>query len=292
MFASLPPLDPDVRAAYLARLGLEPAPPSADALCSLAQRQAERVPYETLWIQAGEAWSVDPHEAARRIAREGRGGYCYHLNGALGLLLSSLGYDVRGHVGGVHGPDGPDPASAGNHLALTVHGLPTDTNPGGTWYVDNGLGDALHGPLPLVAGEHHQPPFRLSLEQEPGSTAWHLTHDPSGGFRGMRWTSSVATLSDFEDKHRWLSTSPDSSFVQVAMAERRDATGVDVVRGLISMRIGADAHTAEPVMRRAEWFDLLADRFGLRLETSTPEARDRLWRTVVDAHRRWEATRG
>jgi arylamine N-acetyltransferase len=256
----------------------------------LTQRQVERVPYETLWIQAGEAWNIDPIESAARIALHGRGGYCYHMNGALGLLLSSLGYAVHGHVGAVHGPEGPNPAAMGNHLVLTVDQLPTELNPGGVWYVDTGLGDALHDPLPLAAGMHDQPPFRLSLEQVGDGSTWHLTHDPGGGFAGMTWTSGHARGADFEAKHRWLSTSPDSGFVQVAMAERRDASGVDVIRGLILSRIGDHAHTAEPVTRRTEWFDLLADIFDLQFHASTPEARDRLWTSVLTAHRRWQAT--
>src|SRR3954463_7693768 len=98
----------ELRDAYLDRLGLDAEPPSADALRRLHRRQVERVPYETLWIHAGERWGIDPVEAMTRIALHGRGGYCYHLNGALGLLLRSLGYSVHGHVGGVHGADGPD----------------------------------------------------------------------------------------------------------------------------------------------------------------------------------------
>jgi arylamine N-acetyltransferase len=255
----------------------------------LTQRHVERVPYETLWIHAGEAWDIDPTAAATRIAVHGRGGYCYHLNGALGLLLSSLGYAVHAHIGGVHGPEGPNAAAMGNHLVLTVDGLPTEANPGGVWYVDSGLGDALHDPLPLAAGIHDQPPFQLSLEQVDGGSTWHLTHDPHGGFAGMTWTVGPARVADFEAKHRWLSTSPDSGFVQVAMAERRDATGVDVIRGLILSRIGDNARTAEPVTRRAEWFELLADIFDLRFHTSTPEAQDRLWASVVIAHHRRQA---
>ncbi|MCU1659771.1 MAG: hypothetical protein JWO57_4427 [Pseudonocardiales bacterium] len=279
-----------MREAYLARLGVEVELPSVAGLRLLTQRHVERVPYETLWIHAGEAWNIDPNESATRIALHGRGGYCYHMNGALGLLLSSLGYAVRGHIGGVHGPEGPNAAVMGNHLVLTVDQLPTEANPSGVWYVDTGLGDALYDPLPLAAGMHDQPPFRLSLEQADGGSSWHLTHDPGGGFAGMTWTSGHARMGDFETKHRWLSTSPESGFVQVAMAERRDATGVDVIRGLILSRIGDRPHTAEPVTRRAEWFDLLADVFDLRFHTSTPEARDRLWSGVLAAHRRWQAT--
>ncbi|MHC3470732.1 arylamine N-acetyltransferase family protein [Streptomyces sp. 7R007] len=288
MFESMVRLDPDVQHAYLARLGVEAAPPSVEALHLLVRRHAERVPYETLWIQSGEAWSVDPYEAAARIALQGRGGYCYHMNGALGLLLGSLGYAVRGHVGGVHGPEGPRPAVMGNHLALTVEHLPSETNPGGVWYVDNGLGDALHGPLPLIAGRHDQPPFVLQLEQATDGAAWHLTHDPDGGFTGMTWTTAQAHLADFEAQHQWLSTSPESGFVQVPMAERRDATGADVVRGLVLSRIGDGAHTHEPVTRRTEWFDLLADVFDLRLDTVAEERRERLWTHVLSAHRRWQ----
>ncbi|MFG2793412.1 arylamine N-acetyltransferase [Streptomyces sp. NPDC048419] len=288
MFASMAPLDPDIRHAYLHRLGLEAMPPSVDAMRLLVARHAERVPYETLWIPAGEAWAIDPYESAARIALHGRGGYCYHMNGALGLLLGSLGYAVRGHVGGVHGPDGPQPAAMGNHLVLTVEQLPSDTNPGGVWYVDNGLGDALHEPLPLLAGRHDQPPFVLHLEQAADRSQWHLTHDPRGGFTGMTWTVADARLSDFEAQHQWLSTSPESGFVQVPMAERRDATGADVIRGLVLSRIGDGARTDEHVTRRAEWFDLLADRFDLRLHGMPAETHERLWTNVLTAHHRWQ----
>lgn len=289
VFDSSTRLDPQVREAYLARLGVAAEPPSVAALQALTQRHAERVPYETLWIQAGEAWSIDPHESAARIALHGRGGYCYHLNGALGLLLSSLGYAVHGHVGGVHGVEGPNAAAIGNHLVLTVDQLPTEGNAGGVWYVDAGLGDALYSPLPLVTGPHDQPPFRLSLENLDGGSTWHVTHDPGGGFTGMTWTAAPAQMADFESQHHWLSTSPESGFVRVAMAERRDATGVDVIRGLTLSRIGDRAYTAEPVTRRAEWFDLLADVFDLRFEHSSAEARDRLWTRVLTAHHRWQA---
>lgn len=284
------PVPRELRDAYLDRLGLEVEPPSADALHRLHRRQVERVPYETMWIHADERWGIDPADAMTRVALRGRGGYCYHLNGAFGSLLKSLGYSVQGHVGGVHGPDGPDDASIANHLVLTVDGLPTDDNAAGTWYVDAGLGDAMHEPLPLAAGAYRQEPFRLVLEQtRDADDGWHLTHDPSGGFVGMGWTNATARLADFEAKHLWLSTAPESGFVQVAMAERRDASGIDVIRGLVLSRIGTDARVHEPLTERDDWFAALADVFDLRFDHSPPGACDRLWSRVVDRHRAWEA---
>ena len=290
MFGSLPPLDPAVQRAYLARLGVDCAPPSAGAMRQLVQRHAERVPYETLWIQAGDRWGIDPAESAARIAATRRGGYCYHLNGALGLLLTSLGYAVHAHVGGVHASAEHDPDAAGNHLVLTVTGLPDDANPSGTWYLDTGLGDALHDPLPLEPGDYLQRPFRLQLQRLEGAR-WQLVHDPSGGFARMIWTDAAARQSDFAKMHTWLSTSPESGFVQVPMIERRDATGVDVLRGLVFARIGEGAFTAEPVTDERAWFDLLAGVFEVRFDATEPESRDRLWAAAVAAHRRWEAAR-
>ena len=52
-------VDVGLRDAYLSRLALEAEPPSVEALQQLHRRQVERIPYETMWIQAGEAWGID-----------------------------------------------------------------------------------------------------------------------------------------------------------------------------------------------------------------------------------------
>jgi N-hydroxyarylamine O-acetyltransferase len=284
------PIDDELQAAYLRRLRLEPEPPSLDALRRLHRAQVERVPYETMWIHAGETWGIDPPGSMDRIARGGRGGYCFHLNGAFGALLGSLGYAVTHHVGGVHSPLGPDAAMLTNHLVLTVSGLPTSEHPSGVWYVDAGLGDALHEPLPLVAGEYEQGPFHLSLEEpRDGIGDWHLTHDPNGGFAGMSWRSAPASMDEFAERHRWLSTSPDSGFVRVATAQRRDATGVDVVRGLVLTRVGDGASPPRTLTTRSDWFAALADLFDLRFEDTAPDVLDRLWARSRAAHEDWEA---
>src|SRR5215210_3583826 len=107
-----------LRDAYLERLGLEAEAPSVEALFRIHRAQVERVPYETLWIHLGETWGVDLSESTQRVATTRRGGYCFHLNGALSELLLALGYDVTRHVGGVHGPPGPSEQEMTNHLVL------------------------------------------------------------------------------------------------------------------------------------------------------------------------------
>ncbi|UBU14843.1 arylamine N-acetyltransferase family protein [Nonomuraea gerenzanensis] len=277
-------------AAYLRRLGLSgmlTAPISAESLRALHVAHVEKVAYEALEIWLGRPTTVDPVESAERIIR-GRGGYCYHLNGAFSQLATALGYDVTRHRGGVQ-PRGKEPGVSGNHLVLTVRGLPSDDNPGGEWLADLGLGDALHEPLPLVAGTYRQGPFQYVLrpsEVAPGG--WRLDHDPSGSFDGMDFAPAAVGMAAFADKHHELTTSPASGFVRVATVQRRDAYGVDSLRGLALTRLGRGAHSVTLDTAR-DYYAALADVFLLPLDDVSAGEKDKLWRKVYEAHESWLA---
>lgn len=277
--------------AYLQRLEVDAEPPSVEALFRIHRAQVDRVPYETTWIHLGESWTVDTDAAFERIAAQQRGGYCFHLNGALARLLSMLGYHVSLHVGGVHGLE-PSEKDLTNHLVLTVAGLPSDDNPEGRWYVDAGLGDALYEPLPLVAGTYRQGPLTFVLEETPGGVAdWHFAHDPAGSFDGMNWRSEVATISEFEPRHEVLSTSPDSGFVKTVTAQRRQKDRISAIRGLTHTSRDRDGSATTFVTARDDWFDLLATEFVLPLDGVDDGAKDRLWSSAVASHEAWLATK-
>lgn len=274
---------------YLARLGLERESPSADSLHRLHRAHVERVPYETVWIHTGQRYGCSAEESLVRIASSRRGGYCFHLNGAFSALLASLGYEVVRHVGGVHGPDGPSEDAMTNHLVLTVHGLPSTDNPSGDWYVDVGLGDALYDPLPLRPGVYHQPPFRLELEETPaGIGDWRLVHDPAGGFPGMAWRSAPTGLAAFEATNTTLSTSPESGFVKILSVQRRGPRSVDVLRGLVLIRVGEGAQE-RTLGSRDELTAALQDVFGFDVDEFAEGALVALWERTHAAHVKWEA---
>lgn len=280
-------------AAYLNRLRVaHPGPPSAEALRALHEAQVERIPYEALEIQLGRPTTVDPHDSAARILGRHRGGYCFHLNGAFSLLLGALGYDVVWHRAGVQVSTDPGPVGAGiaNHLALTVHGLPSDENPSGDWLVDAGLGDALHGPLPLVEGVYVQGPFRYTLSRsavEPGG--WRWDHDPRGSFVGMDFRAVRATQDDFRARHEYLSTSPQSAFVRTCVVQRRDAGGVDDLTGCVLRRTGDGAGPRQTLETSAAWYGALRDVFDLPLDDLSAREREVLWARVRAAHDAWQA---
>ncbi|MEF9884638.1 arylamine N-acetyltransferase family protein [Streptomyces sp. P9-A4] len=271
---------------YLAVLGVaRPAAPTGEALWALHRAQVERVAYENIDIHLGRPTGIGAEESVARILR-GRGGYCFHLNGAFGELLTALGYEVTRHRAGVQGTP-EDPANAdGDHLALTVR------LDGERWLVDTGLGDGPHEPLPLREGSHTQGPFTYALAPStavPGG--WRFTHDPRGSFTGMDFTPEPVDLSSFAEEHVRLSTSPESGFVRVLSAQRRDAEGVDVLRGRVLRRTGAGGTDERTIESADDWYDVLAGMFRLDLTDVDAPARAELWHRVRAAHRRWEAAR-
>jgi N-hydroxyarylamine O-acetyltransferase len=269
---------------FLARLGFRDAEaPSAEALLALHRAFVERVPYETIEIQLGHATTLDRFEAADRIVRRKRGGYCFHMNGAFSVLLEALGYPVTLHRAGVQNHGVEHAGIFRNHLALTVKDLPDA--PDTTWLVDVGLGDALHDPLPLREGTYRQGPFTYKLrpsEIAPGG--WRFEHDARGTFQGMDFDPAPAEMSDFAERHAFLWWSPESGFLRAFAAQRRDATGVDIVRALTLSRVAAEPGPRTVLESPAHWFAALADIFGLTLDDLSSDDRDRLWRKVVAQH--------
>jgi N-hydroxyarylamine O-acetyltransferase len=264
--------------AYLRRIGIEddPGPPSVEALRAIHRAHVERVPYETIEIQLGRPTTVDPHEAYHRIVGNRRGGYCYHLNGSFSLLLQALGYDVTWHRGGVQAGSEPRPVGAtGSHLALTVSGLPTDENPDGGWMVDAGLGNGIHEPLPLVPGTYRQGPLTYELrrsEAEPGG--WRFEQDPRLSWTGMDFRPGRATQADFEERQEWLSTAPESPFVQWFTVQRRDRDGIDSLVGRELRRLPDGDGT---ILDRDELITTVHDLFGIELDEYE---RDAIWARV------------
>ena len=281
-------MTPELVAAYLRRLGLEPEPPSIDALRRLHRAQVERVPYETLWLHLGEALPAEEGAAVARVAGSTFGGYCFHLNGAFSALLRSLGFTVSRHIGGVHHGPEPEAERMTNHLVLVVSGLPDDESPDGQWFVDAGLGDALHEPLPLVEGEYRQGPYEFSLARSDGKVCdWHFVHDPAGGFTGMGFRSEAADLPAFAATHTFLSTSPDSGFVRVVTVQRRHAAGADAIRGLVLARRDGDTSTETTLTNRNDWQAALADIFGIDLSGLGDAAVATLHDRLRTAHEKW-----
>ncbi|MFJ9933251.1 arylamine N-acetyltransferase [Streptomyces virginiae] len=273
---------------YLRRLGVaDPGAPSAAGLFALQRAHLERIPYENVDIQLGRPPGIDPELSVRRFAA-GRGGYCFHLNGAFGALLEALGYDVTRHVGAVSA-DAASRAVRGDHLVLTVR------VEGAEYWVDAGLGDmGPYDPLPLRSGTYEQNGFTYSLARldplDGEGPGWSFFAS-SGGARRMNFRDAPARTADFEAMHAWLSTDAESPFVRTFAVFRRDAEGTDGLRGKVLIRTERGKQTDERVLSGPEDLFEVLERFGRATDDLTPADRAALWARVERTHEVWLAER-
>jgi len=294
------PLPDDLVVAYLHRLGLArddlgaPGSASLDALRLLHRAHCARIVYENIDIIRGCPPGIDPEATARRFVG-GRGGYCYLLNGGFSALLASLGYDVTRHVGAVWRPGGIGNGSAteawGRHLALTVE------LDGQDWFVDVGLGDAMYEPVPLPSDRTvptviDQGPFHYRLEasdEVPG--AWRFVHDPvQESFTAMDFGPEPVAMSRFEQRHEFLSKSPESGFVRILKLLRREPATAYGLTGVVLVRQDATVRDEQELTTSTDWFDAVADVFGMPLTEVDADDREALWRWLSTSHEAWMAS--
>ena len=268
----------------LLEIDVERGAVDAAALGRLQIAHVQRVPYETLDIVLGRPPGIDPVDSARRVI-SGRGGYCYHLNGAFSALLAWLGVDVTRHLAGVQNrataePIGPN----GNHMALTA------TFPDGSrWLVDAGLGDGPAEPLPLVAGRHDQLGFCYTLGPSVcGDGIWRFDHDVRGGFFGFDVDlGRAATIADFQSMHAQLSS--NSHFTRTVTAQRWAGDRIEILRGCVFTELTQEESRTTDVTESHDWWSVVIDRFGLAYRDLGVDERERLWASVSDGHRAWVA---
>lgn len=261
--------------AYLERLGLPQADPSVEYLFALQRAHVSRVTYSNLQIMRGVPAPIDPESSVAEILA-GRGGYCFHLNGAFSWLLRRLGFAVTLHRGYVRNePDAPEAPL--NHLALLVHDL------GPVWFVDAGLGDAIYEPLPLVPGSYAQGPFRYGIARSSTLDGWHFTHDPTGSFATMDFEAAATGIGAFTGAHTRLSTAADSSFRRFLTAQLRRADRVEALRGCTLTTVDATGRHQVHLDSPAQWLSTLVG-LGLALDGLA-----QLWPSERAAHEAWLA---
>ncbi|MFF7964385.1 arylamine N-acetyltransferase [Streptomyces sp. NPDC007903] len=210
-------MNPSQTDAYLQRLGAErPAGPTTDALRDLHLRHLQTVPFENLSIHLGEPVVLEEEALLNKVVAGHRGGFCYELNGAFALLLTSLGYEVQLLAGRVHGDEGRLGIPY-DHLALRV-----GTADGGDLIADVGFGAHSHGPLAFGERGDQADPGGTFRMVEAGGGDLDVLRD---GKPQYRLETRPRTLPDFRAGAWWHSTSPESHFTRSLVCSRITADG-------------------------------------------------------------------
>lgn len=131
---------------YLSRIAVDPSDIAADvkSLFELQRRHMLSVPFENLDIHWQRPIVLDTEKFYTKIVGDGRGGFCYELNGLFNELLRDLGFQTRlvsARVFSGEAGFGPD----FDHAAIIV------TLGELEYLADVGFGDFTAEPLRLVA---------------------------------------------------------------------------------------------------------------------------------------------
>ena len=210
--------------AYLARIRLPLAPtPDAEGLAILQRAHRLAIPFENLDIPLGRGIAIDRDSVFAKLVGAGRGGYCFE-HGRLFLdALEALGFEARPLFARVWlGTKGEVPPQ--------THTLALVTLDGQEWIADAGFGAAYSPPMPLAEGAEADTPdgarFRLARDPvfgwmlsrngDPATTDGRVDAeaDETGWQRQCSFTLALVYPSDLILANHWVSTAPESRFVQ------------------------------------------------------------------------------
>jgi N-hydroxyarylamine O-acetyltransferase len=251
-------MDEKILAAYLGRVDASrPLIADAAALRRLHRAHQMAVPFENLSIHLDEPISLEPDELIDKIVTRRRGGFCYELNGAFGLLLQALGFDVVLVAARVNGGAGFGPPF--DHLALLVR--PADGS--GPWIADVGFGS--HSVYPLLF-EHRQeqadPGGRFVLADAEGGDVDVL----KDGEPQYRIEQRERALADFVPTCWWQQTSPSSHFTRSTICSRATPDGRISISGRTLIVTSAGSRTEQPLSSDDAVLAAYRDHFGVILD--------------------------
>ena len=203
--------------AYLGRIGHAGArEPTLDTLRAILVRHTDAIAFENLDPLLKWPVRLDVESLQRKLVREGRGGYCYEQNLLLSHALQALGYSVTGLAARVlwnAAVAGAVPPRTHMLLRVDLDGQP--------WLADAGFGVLTPtGPLRLKIGEEQatpHEPFRLLADRNEFVMQAKI-HDAWTAL--YRFGLQEHLLPDYEVANWYVSTHPESRFVNGLMAAR------------------------------------------------------------------------
>jgi N-hydroxyarylamine O-acetyltransferase len=243
---------------YLKRIDVDQAGVHADlATLKMLQRQhLMHVPFENLDIHWQRPITVDAGRFFEKIVADGRGGFCYELNGLFNELLRGVGFETR--IVSARVFDGTDFGPEFDHAAIIV------TIGEQEYLADVGFGDFAAEPLQLIPG----------IEQQDREGTFRIDRGEYGTLvvakrSGEEWVPEYSftllgrDLSEFAEMCDYQQYSPDSHFTKGKVCSILTDTGRKTLTDK-KFIVTSNGRKTETPVGSAEEFDLiLKDEFSI-----------------------------
>ncbi len=205
------------------RIGLvysDNMPLNSDTLAAVQYAFQKTVPYENLDILRRRPLSLDYDRLYDKIVTNRRGGYCFEINGFLGEVCRSLGFDVTEYMARYLRGETDIPVRRHRVLGVTA-------NDGRTYICDAGIGQsAFRLPLPMEEGavsEQYGETYRVTKEPFLG---WVIEDFHKGAWRRFySFTEEVQLNIDYIMPSFWCENAADSPFTSAEMFSIKTDTG-------------------------------------------------------------------
>lgn len=240
---------------YLRRIGVSgPVPVDLDGLQVLMAAHLASVPFENLSIHLGEPIVLQEPLLLDKIVVRRRGGFCYELNGAFAILLTSLGFEVtmlsaRVWDDGVLGPPY-------DHMTLRV-----DLDE--PWLVDVGFGRFLAGPVRFGAREPQQDAAGVVTFAEAAYGDLDVLLD---GVPQFRIDQRPRELEEFASTCWWHQTSPLSHFTRSLTCSLPTGDGRVTLSGRLLIETVGGNRSETMLVADDDVLACYRNRFGIELD--------------------------
>ncbi len=194
--------------------------PNLSFLSKVQEQHLLTVPFENLDIHQGEKIVLEEDRIYEKIVDNGRGGFCYELNGLFCWLLRSLEFSVSMVSSQVHRLPEDRFTPEFDHMVLLV-------NLEKAYLVDVGFGDTFRKPIALpdgivedISGTYRVQPFGSAPDtyilQKQENNSWQHVYS---------FTEHPRVISDFDEMCTFHQTSPESHFTQEMICTMATKTG-------------------------------------------------------------------
>lgn len=204
--------------AYLNRIKYSgPRTLTAETLRQLHRAHLLTIPFENLDIHLGHTIVLDTEKFFKKIVGQGRGGFCYELNGFFAALLRALGFNVtmlsaRVYLDGILRPEF-------DHMVLLVQLEER-------WLADVGFGALFIEPLRMdEKNKQTQRNYAYRIKQYGDN--WRLmARETRNPWKAMyQFTLAPRELQDYAEMCHWHQTSPRSWHTQNRICTRATPDG-------------------------------------------------------------------
>lgn len=244
--------------------------PTIENLRELQRRHLTAIPFENLDIHLGRPISLKETALFEKIVTEGRGGFCYELNGLFAWLLKALGYRLT-YLSASDAREDGGFSPAFDHLTLLVGPISTPDSPAvgcqaSVWLADVGWGDTFREPLEFRMGYvqiQGERAFRIE-EHEGGCLLWQRT--PQGRWkRDFRFDLEQRGFADFLPMCAYHQTSPESRWTQERLCTIAKPGGRVTLKDSRLIITKGTVRREREICDAAEYSATLEAHFGIRL---------------------------